>query len=519
MLVAGRDLGRAEHFCAGRPDLLPLRVDRDQDLLPLLSRQRPFAVVDAAGPFQAAPYDVPRACIAAGCHYLDIADARDFVAGIGALDAEARVAGLSVVTGASSVPGLSGAVVSKLAEGMTEIRSVEMAISASNKATAGPSVTRAILSYVGRRVRVWQGQCWTIGHGWAELRRESFRISGEEPLLGRLVGLAEVPDLELLPARLPGNPAVIFRAGTELAVQNCALSVASWLVRGGWLSRPAALIPPLLWLQRRMAGRGTARSAMIVRLFGTADGRRLERRWTLIANDGAGPEIPGMAVPILLRRISEGRLGTGARDAGTLLTLQEFEPAFAALAIRHQTVETELPPPLYARVLGPRFAELPLPVRAMHDVLRDHGATGRAWVSRGRHPLARMIAAAIGFPAEGQHDLHVGFAEQDGIETWTRTFSGQAFRSHLSERDGALQERFGALRFEFRLAADSTGLAMHLRRWWLGPLRLPLALAPRSVASEWEEHGRFNFDVPIALPGIGLVVHYRGWLERIASRP
>jgi hypothetical protein len=32
------------------------------------------------------------------------------------------------------------------------------------------------------------------------------------------------------------------------------------------------------------------------------------------------------------------------------------------------------------------------------------------------------------------------------------------------------------------------------------------------LAREWEEDGRFWFDVPIALPLIGLIVHYRGWL-------
>lgn len=35
--------------------------------------------------------------------------------------------------------------------------------------------------------------------------------------------------------------------------------------------------------------------------------------------------------------------------------------------------------------------------------------------------------------------------------------------------------------------------------------------------AEWEEDGSFHFDVPIALPLIGLVVHYRGWLERVSK--
>src|SRR5262245_27816191 len=43
-------------------------------------------VINASGPFQARDYSVPRACIEAGCHYLDLGDGRDYVAGVGELD-------------------------------------------------------------------------------------------------------------------------------------------------------------------------------------------------------------------------------------------------------------------------------------------------------------------------------------------------------------------------------------------------------------------------------------------------
>ena len=45
-----------------------------------------------------------------------IADGRDFVSGIGVLDAEARTAGVVAISGAFSVPALSGAVVRALGE-------------------------------------------------------------------------------------------------------------------------------------------------------------------------------------------------------------------------------------------------------------------------------------------------------------------------------------------------------------------------------------------------------------------
>jgi saccharopine dehydrogenase-like NADP-dependent oxidoreductase len=104
VLVAGRDARKAAAFCAGQPSLVPTPLPNEQDLAGALERHRPFAVVDAAGPFQGATYRIARACITAGCHCLDIADGREFVAGIGVLDAEARAAGVAIISGASSVP-------------------------------------------------------------------------------------------------------------------------------------------------------------------------------------------------------------------------------------------------------------------------------------------------------------------------------------------------------------------------------------------------------------------------------
>ncbi len=42
---------------------------------------------------------------------------------------------------------------------------------------------------------------------------------------------------------------------------------------------------------------------------------------------------------------------------------------------------------------------------------------------------------------------------------------------------------------------------------------MPGALAPGGAACEHAADGRFNFDVEIAAPLVGLIVAYRGWLE------
>ncbi len=513
VVVAGRHRARAAAFCLRHAGCRPIRADRDAGVASLLATVGPDLVIDAAGPFQGSEARVPAACVAAAIPYLDLADARDFVAGIGALDAAARAAGTVVLSGCSSVPALSGAVVRHLAAGLERVSAVEIAISASNRATAGASVAAAILGYVGRPVALWRGRRVVAGHGWQELRRERFALSDGPSLGRRWVALAEVPDLDLLPDRLPGRPSVVFRAGTELAIQSVGLWLASWPVRWGLVPSLRRLSRFLLPVQRLTARWGSDRSGMVVRLFGWADGRRVERRWTLIAADGHGPEIPTLAAAVLAERVLAGRVAPGARDAGESLALADFAPGFAALSVRHETVEVPQPDPLYRRVMGERFDGLAPTLAALHGVLRDGGASGRAVVLRGAHPLARLVAALFRFPAAGEHALHVAFAERDGVERWTRDFAGRRFTSELSRGGSRLVERFGPFRFAFDLATEGSGLRMAMRRWSVAGVPLPLALAPRSEAREWEEDGHFRFDVPIALPLVGPVVHYRGWLD------
>ena len=71
------------------------------------------------------------------------------------------------------------------------------------------------------------------------------------------------------------------------------------------------------------------------------------------------------------------------------------------------------------------------------------------------------------------------------------------------------------LRFGFRLLGGPDGLEMRFVRWSLSGLSLPLWLAPRITAREWEETGRFRFEVAVAMPMVGEVVRYSGSLTSI----
>lgn len=511
VLVAGRSLAKAAAFCRDEPRLTPVQLDRSAIAEALLQHE-PDLVVDASGPFQAMDLAIPSACIAAGVHYCDIADSTAFVLAIADLDAAARERGVVAISGASSVPALSGAAVRALATDMERVTAVEMAISASNRAAAGPAVAAAILGQVGQPFRIWRGGREASVYGWQDPIRVDFAVPGLRPLKRRRVALVDVPDVALMPDRLPGKPSVTFRAGTELGFQNMALWLLSWSVRWAWLKSLAGLARWLAPLQRLTARLGSDRSAMIVRVFGIVADQRVERRWTLIAEQGDGPEIPALAVPLVAARILGGQEMPGARDAGLVLTLADFEPAFGGLAITHAHKEKALPLPLYRRVMGEHFQSLPVAVRQIHSVLCDDGASGEAKVTGAANALGSLVAQIMRFPPAGQYQLHVAFTERDGIERWTRAFGPYTFSSTLSDEAGSLTERFGPLRFKFELPSDERGLEMRMMGWSVWRVPLPLFLAPRSRAREWEEDGRFCFEVPIALPLVGKIVHYRGWL-------
>jgi hypothetical protein len=106
LLIGGRAKEKALSFAAQLGAANPAEghaIDIDGDLDQALARIAPDIVVHTTGPFQRQDYRVARACIARGCHYLDLADARDFVVAIGELDAAARERG---VIGNCDIPDL-----------------------------------------------------------------------------------------------------------------------------------------------------------------------------------------------------------------------------------------------------------------------------------------------------------------------------------------------------------------------------------------------------------------------------
>ena len=474
---------------------------------------RPWLVIDAAGPFQNASYALPRAAIRSGAHYVDLADARDFVASFApALDAEAQAAGVLAVTGASSTPALSQAALASLTRGWQRIDDVRVAISPGARAPRGLSVIEAILSYAGQPLRLFRGGGWTIAHGWSGLRRLDM------PGLGRrFASICDTPDLDLLPTRFDIRREALFLAGLELPLMHLGLALLALPVRFGFVRSLRPLAKPIKVAADGLAPLGTDRGGMIVEANGLdAQGHLCRARWALWAEANAGPTTPAAPAAALVRALAEGRLReTGARACVGLIGVDDILHEFAHLPIRTR-VDIALPddPVLFRRLLGPRFDSLPEAVQKLHGttVARVYSGSARARAGRGRG--ARILRAILGLPGAGHHVAAVTIAPSAKGETWTRRFGSSAFGSRFTDTDriGVFEEGFGPLHFAFDLQANATGVQWRLMGWRLGPLPLPFALAPKIKAAADAVGGRYRFSVVVAHPWLGLLFAYRGTL-------
>lgn len=335
IVVAGRSRDQAERFIAGLPTgqalVTAATIDVDaSDLAARINALAPDLVIHAAGPFQKRDYAVAVAALECGAHYIDLADGRDFVTGMDALDMDAQRVGRWAISGGSSVPGLSAAVIAAHRSRFAHLDTIEIGISPGNRTPRGLATTRAILGYVGQPFPTLINGRWQRVHGWQSLQRIVYPSVG-----ARWLARCEVPDLSVLPQRYPELATCDFRAGLDLRRMHFGLWLGSWLVRSGLIDSLQPWSERMLGLSNLWLDAGSDTGVMHVDLRGTGlDGRRLFLRWILLARDGDGPQIPCTSAILLARKLARGELaGSGARACLDLFTLDEFLQSLSGFAI------------------------------------------------------------------------------------------------------------------------------------------------------------------------------------------
>ncbi len=333
VIIAGRSVEKAQRFintieAANTPEAIAL--DITQNLAEALQVIKPDIVIHTSGPFQGQSYDVAGSCIKAGVHYIDLADARNFVAGITSLNDSAKKNKVLAVSGASSVPCLTSALVDYYLPQFETLESLDYGITTAQKTNRGLATTAAILGYCGRPFKTLIGGQKKNVYGWQSLHTRKYSALGR-----RLLGNCDVPDLELFPERYPTLKNIRFFAGLEIPFIHIGLWALSGLVRIGLIRNLSAFAPFLLKTSFLFNWAGSDFSGFHMELSGNNEsGDHKMITFELTARSGHGPYIPCMPAILMAKKLAIGEITmTGATPCIGLITRDEYLSALKDLDI------------------------------------------------------------------------------------------------------------------------------------------------------------------------------------------
>lgn len=321
VIIAGRNKEKAETLVESLPTSLAETAifDVTKELDKQLKILSPAVVINTCGPFQNSNYDVAKICIENSVHYIDLADGRDFVNGITALNEQAKQKNVAIISGASTVPALSSAVIENYKSEFSEIDEMIFGISPGQKAERGLATTKGIMSYVGKPLKPFAGNK-KPSYGWQDVYRQEY------PELGyRWMANCDVPDLDLFPVQY-GIKSIRFSAGLELGFMHIGLWLISWLVRIGLPINLPKHADALLKISNYFNKFGTADGGMHIILRGKdREGKTHERKWFIIAKNGDGPQIPTIPAIVLAEKLATNNLDyRGATACVGMITLDEY---------------------------------------------------------------------------------------------------------------------------------------------------------------------------------------------------
>lgn len=325
IIIAGRERQKAEALRnklkqdAAENMITVAAFDANKDLSKQLELLKPTVVINTVGPFQTTDYSIAKICIQHHVHYIDLADARDFVTGIICLDSLAKKNNVLVVSGASTVPGLSSAVLSHYKNDFATIDSLIYGISPGQKAPRGLATTESILTYLGKPLKPWGNHHQTY-FGWQDIYRQKYPELGK-----RWMANCDIPDLDLFTEKY-GLKNIRFSAGMENSILHLGMWAMSYLVRIGLPLNLPKHAKFLLSLSHIFDSFGSTNGGMHMLMKGTdKEGKPIEIKWFIIAKENDGPQIPCVPAIILSKKIIRGQLRiNGALPCVEMITLDEY---------------------------------------------------------------------------------------------------------------------------------------------------------------------------------------------------
>jgi hypothetical protein len=211
----------AQPLAAARRPGADLLLDVE-DPASLRAALRPGDVlIDTAGPFQARTTALLDAALEAGCHLVDIADSRAYVARIYARQADIAASNSVVLTACSSLSAVSAALLRHSA--IADPVRLSGFLAPASRYASSPAGAASLLRSVGQPILVWDAGRLQPAAGWR--RSRSLRVPAP---IGRVRGrLFESADCITLPPIWPGLRTVDFYVDSRVPGLNLALDLAA----------------------------------------------------------------------------------------------------------------------------------------------------------------------------------------------------------------------------------------------------------------------------------------------------
>lgn len=314
--IAGRNRGKAESLAAalGPPHrAVAADVTDPGSCREALAGQS--VAVSCAGPFSSLGEALLQACVAARCHYVDIADDRAHAARVRGWGDRFREAGLAAAYGCSSLPGLSGALALLAREDAdAPPHGARVTLFIGNDSPKGPAAIRSAVGVLGRPIPAPQGMLRGFGD------REVVALPA--PFGRRAVYSFDGPEYDLFPALL-GVSSVAVKVGFEMRIATRAFAALA-TVSSRYGDRTARLLAGLGSLSKGIGHSGGAVLAELTWSDGTV------RRAALACTED-GQRMAALPCALAASALASGETPrTGAATAYELLGYRRLLDAMAA---------------------------------------------------------------------------------------------------------------------------------------------------------------------------------------------
>jgi saccharopine dehydrogenase-like NADP-dependent oxidoreductase len=324
LIIGGRHLEKAIALIKKLDLVHPAQAiycDIFQNIDKTLEEVYPDIVIHTSGPFQGQDYRVVEACIKQGCHYIDLADSRDFVYGIRKFNTTAIENNLFICSGASSVPALSSAVIENYRCQFSELDTVDYAIATAQLTNQGLATTAGVLSYAGKPFTSLINGKEQLIYGWQNLRLKAFW-----QLNKRFLGNCDIPDLALFPEYFPQLKTIRFQAGLELKLLHLILFSMSLLVRLHLIPSLDRFAETMLKLSHYFNRFGHDNTGFYMELSGLDHHKNFKQLdFEIYAERGDGLYIPCIPSILLAERLSDETSGlTGATACIGQISLADY---------------------------------------------------------------------------------------------------------------------------------------------------------------------------------------------------